>query len=175
MILNQESQRSEPITIGKEFSFYKYIPKNGWKESQSSEPITIGKEFSFFKYIPKNGWKDCGQNTYGRSFLNCGVELTEENLRLGRKCKIPMLRPNGRSAIHTRRERSFQINGPRHFKNIPKSIRSITVYQDDFQKALDMYLSDIPEQPKIGTFGPEAIDQLTGRQSNSLLVWTTTL
>ena len=86
-----------------------------------------------------------------------------------------MLRPNGRAAIQTLREQSFQINGPRLFNSIQKSIRSITVHQEDFKEALDMYLSDIPDQPRIGTLVPEAIDQLTGRQSNSLLAWTTTL
>ena len=106
---------------------------------------------------------------------NCGVELTEENQRLGRKCKIPMLRTNGRAAIQTLREQSFQINGPRLFNSIPKSIGSITVHQEDFKEALDMYLSDIPDQPRIKTLVPEAIDQLTDRQSNSLLALTTTL
>ena len=28
--------------------------------------------------------------------LNCGVELAQENIRLGRKCKIPSINHNGR-------------------------------------------------------------------------------
>ena len=103
---------------------------------------------------------------------NCGVKLAPDNERLGRKVSIPSLQRNGRKAIHTLREQSFQINGARLFNCLPKTLRNMTTCQDDFKEALDKYLSSVPDQPRMGSLIPEATDQLTGRQSNSLLAWT---
>ena len=105
---------------------------------------------------------------------NCGIELAVENVRQGRKCKIPPLRPNGRKSIQTLRDQSFQINGARLFNSLPRDIRNIEICQDSFKEALDCYLSSIPDQPKIGSLIPTATDQLTGRQSNSILAWAAT-
>ena len=106
---------------------------------------------------------------------NCGIELAPVNQRLGRKCKIPALLPNGRRAIQTLREQSFQINGAKLFNSLPKKIWEIERSLDDFKEALDIHISNIPDQPRISSLVPEATDQLTGRQSNSLLAWSTTL
>ena len=76
---------------------------------------------------------------------NCGVEVALENARIGRKCKIPHLVQNGRQAIQTLRESSFQINGARLFNCIPKNVREIRQCQDEFKEALDNYLSTIPD------------------------------
>ena len=103
---------------------------------------------------------------------NCGVKLAPDNERLGRKVSIPSLQRNGRKAIHTLREQSFQINGARLFNCLPKTLRNMTTCQDDFKEALDKYLSSVPDQPRMGSLIPEATDQLTGRQCNSLLAWT---
>ena len=105
---------------------------------------------------------------------NCGVEIAPENTRLGRKVKIPCLQKNGRHAVQTMRENSFQINGARLFNSLPKKIREIRKYQDEFKIALDEYLSTVPDQPRIGSLVPTATDRLSGRQSNSLLAWTNT-
>ena len=102
---------------------------------------------------------------------NCGVESTQDNTRLGRKVIIPSLSRNGRQAIQTLRESSFQINGARLFNCIPKNVREIRQCQDEFKEALDNYLSTIPDQPRIGSLVPTATDRLSGRQSNSLLAW----
>ena len=48
----------------------------------------------------------------------------------------------------------------------------MTTCQDDFKEALDKYLSSVPDQPRMGSLIPEATDQPTGRQSNSLLART---
>ena len=105
---------------------------------------------------------------------NCGIQLAQLNERLGRKCKIPSIRPNTRTAIQTLRENSFQINGARLFNCLPKHVRTIQFNQEDFKEALDKYLSEVPDEPRIGSLLPTAIDQLTGKQSNSLLAWATT-
>ena len=51
---------------------------------------------------------------------NCGVEVTIENKRLGRRCKVPNLQKNGRTGIQSLREQTLQINGSRLFNCIPK-------------------------------------------------------
>ena len=104
---------------------------------------------------------------------NCGIELARENIRIGRKCKIPCLKTNTRSGIQTLRESSFQINGARLFNSLPKHVREIRSNQEDFKEALDLYLSNVPDEPRIGSLVPSATDQLTGNQSNSLLAWAT--
>ena len=103
---------------------------------------------------------------------NCGVEVAPPNERLGRRCVVPPLLPQGRAAIQTLREHSFQVDGPRLFNSLPKNIRDIKTCQDDFKESLDKYLMTVPDQPRMGRLVPMAVDQGTGRQSNSLLAWT---
>jgi endonuclease/exonuclease/phosphatase family metal-dependent hydrolase len=102
---------------------------------------------------------------------NCGVSLAPKNDRLGRKCEIPKLKSNGRMAIQTLREQSFQVNGARLFNRMPKKIREIRSNKDEFKEALDGFLRRVPDQPRIGTLVPTAVCRVTGRQSNSLLAW----
>ena len=87
---------------------------------------------------------------------NCGVDLATQNERLGRKIKIPSLKKNGRHAVQTLREQSFQINGARLFNSLPKKIRNITKDQELFKASLDEYLSSVPDQPRIGSLVPTA-------------------
>ena len=102
---------------------------------------------------------------------NCGVELAAENERLGRRLKLPRLKSGGRQSIQTLREQTLQINGARLFNRMPMSIRNINTHKDQFKEALDLYLSTVPDHPKIGSLVPAAVSQITGRHSNSLLAW----
>ena len=104
---------------------------------------------------------------------NCGVNLAQHNERLGRKVIIPGLKPNGRQAVQTIRENSFQINGARLFNSLSLRIRNMKYNQEDFKIALDNHLCTVPDQPRMGSLVPAATDQLSGRQSNSLLAWAT--
>ena len=104
---------------------------------------------------------------------NCGVELAQTNERQGRRCAVPRLLPGGRAAIQTLREQSFQVDGPRLFNALPKSIRELKGSQEEFKEALDTFLMTVPDHPRMGSQVPEAVDQRTGRQSNSLLAWAT--
>ena len=103
---------------------------------------------------------------------NCRVELVPANERLGRRCAVPRLLPGGRAAIQTLREHSFQVNGPRLFNSLPKRLRNMKTSQEEFKESLDAFLETIPDQPRMGSLVPAAVDQQTGRQSNSLLAWT---
>ena len=102
---------------------------------------------------------------------NCGVAETPTNERLGRRVEVPGLLPGGRGAVHTMREQSFQVNGARLFNSLPKKLRSMRQSQDDFKASLDQFLATVPDQTRMGGPVPGATDQLTGRQSNSLLAW----
>ena len=91
-----------------------------------------------------------------------GIEKASEiNDRLGRKCKIPSLKPKERM----KRESSFQVAGPKLFNAIPKNVRNITgCGAEDFKLKLDAFLSKVPDEPKIGGLMP-----LNAMQSNSIL------
>ena len=93
------------------------------------------------------------------------------NERLGRWVEVPRLLPGGRRAVQTMREQSFQINGARLFNCLPKHVRNIS-NKDDFKAALDQHLSSVPDQPRMGGLAPVAVDQVSGRMSNSLLAWS---
>ena len=105
---------------------------------------------------------------------NCGIELAIPNKRLGRKCKIPNINHNGRRAIQTLRENSFQINGARLFNCLPKKIREIQKDQDIFKFELDKFLESIPDEPRINSLIPTATCRITAKQSNSLIAWIQT-
>ena len=106
---------------------------------------------------------------------NCGVELIQENQRLGRRCKVPKLAQNGGQSVQTLREQSFQINGVRLFNRLPKYLRNMTSNQEDFKAELDKFICQIPDQPRIGNLIPKAVCRNTVRQSKSLLAWTYTI
>ena len=91
-----------------------------------------------------------------------GIEKASEiNDRLGRKCKIPSLKPKERM----KRESSFQVAGPKVFDAIPKNVRNITSCgAEDFKLKLDAFLSKLPDEPKIG-----GLISLNAMQSNSIL------
>ena len=103
---------------------------------------------------------------------NCGLEIASENQRLGRKCKVPSLVTNGRKAIQTLREACFQTNGPRLFNCLPKYIQDIRNDQEEFKTKLDIFLSSIPDEPRLGRLVPTAVCKVTANQSNSFLAWT---
>ena len=102
---------------------------------------------------------------------NCGVEVTADNGRLGRKCLIPKLQKNGRKAIQTLLEQTLQVEGARLFNCMPKKLREIHTLEE-FKVELDQWLATIPDEPRMGGLTPSAVCGVTGRQSNSLLAWT---
>ena len=151
------------------YNFTRRIPevreKNYWSRLQSLQMYSQERRMERYRVIYM--WKILEEYV-----PNCGVELANENLRLGRKIKIPSLKKNGRQAIQTLREQSFQINGARLFNSLPKKIRNISKDQEVFKASLDEFLSSVPDQPRMGSLIPAATEQMTGRQSNSILAWT---
>ena len=103
---------------------------------------------------------------------DCGVAEAPANPRLGRRVAVPALLPGGRRSVQTLREQGFQINGARLFNCLPKKVRNITLDQEEFKVALDQHLAGVPDQPRMGGLVPGAVDQVSGKQSNSLLAWS---
>jgi hypothetical protein len=138
------------------YDFTSKIPElrgeNYWKRLQSLKMLSQERRMERYRILYV--WKIL------EGFApNCGVELAAENLRLGRRCKVPNL------------AQSFQINGIRLFNRLPKHLRNMTRNLDDFKAELDHFISQIPDQPRIGSLVPEAVCRITARQSNSLLAW----
>ena len=102
------------------FDFTSRIPEvrteNYWARLKKLKMISQERRMERYRifYI----WKILEKRT-----PNCGVELAQDNPRLGRKCAIPKLQKNGRQAIQTLREQSLQCEGARLFNCIPRELR----------------------------------------------------
>ena len=95
---------------------------------------------------------------------NCGLEFTDESNRRGTEVIIPFLKKS------SKREQSFQVHGGKLFNSIPKYLRQMAGNNlDDFKERLDLYLSSIPDEPKVDGYIPGACDDLTAKPSNSLI------
>ena len=66
------------------------------------------------------------------------------------------------SAVQSLRDTSFQVTGPKLFNCLPKWLRNLkTLSLEEFKEKLDLVLSQVPDEPRIG--GPG------GWISNSLI------
>ena len=93
---------------------------------------------------------------------NCGIEKIQTGENSNRRCRIP----SGKSK---QRAQSFQVGGPKLFNSMPANIRDTSNCSlDDFKEKLDRYLTNIPDEPKIGGLTPAACDLISGQPSNSL-------
>ena len=98
---------------------------------------------------------------------NCGIKESKSERR-GREILVPNVK--GKGKFQTLREGSFQIHGGRLFNSLPKSLRSLSkVSIEEFKLALDKYLNNIPDKPKLPGYVPTACDQFTASPSNSIL------
>ena len=68
--------------------------------------------------------------------INCKI-ISTQHVRLGRKCKIPIVK-NGR--LQKARNASLTVNGVNLFNALPKSVRDLSgVKVETFKSALDTY------------------------------------
>ena len=83
--------------------------------------------------------------------------------------KIPPIK-GIKGKIQNLRESSFQIQGPRLFNCIPKSVRAVTkVSVDEFKQHLDKFLEKLPDEPKVDNYIPSACNIVTASPSNSVV------
>ena len=100
---------------------------------------------------------------------NPGVLMSEPGYK-GRLVNIPPLCPRSSARVKTLREASINVHGARLFNALPQSIRNVKNCDISmFKEKLDIFLSKIPDQPKIGNLIPDCCDQLTTQPSNSLV------
>ena len=80
------------------------------------------------------------------------------------------IRPiRGKSLAQNLRRQSFQVAGPKLWNCLPKNLRNFRGSQIDFKETLDHFLSKVPDEPKADGLIPGAIDDLNGRQTNTLI------
>ena len=103
---------------------------------------------------------------------NYGIEKVEDSevTRLGRRLIVPL--PKGSTKTNNLKEQAFQINGatlfnclPTHIKNLTRKSKKPSLHAqgpEDFKVQLDIYLSSVPDQPRIDGLAP-------GVETNSLL------
>ena len=76
----------------------------------------------------------------------------------------------GVRSVQTLRNQSFQVSGPRLFNSMPKAIRNMKKCSlEDFKVTLDSFLKTVPDEPKTEALTPRATNQLSGKQTNSLI------
>ena len=59
--------------------------------------------------------------------------------------------------------------GPRLWNCLPKNVRNFKGNQDDFKQILDQFLAEVPDEPKADSLIPGAVDQVNGKQTNTLI------
>ena len=81
--------------------------------------------------------------------LNDGIQA-RNHPRHGRSCTIPKVRPSAPAKIKTLRYSSLAVKGGQLFNAMPKHIRDLSKCPvDAFKRALDKYLTTIPDEPRI--------------------------
>ena len=90
--------------------------------------------------------------------------------RAGRKCSIPKINSKTRQSVTTLRKQSFQVHGPQLFNCMPAFIRNKSKCSvQEFKEALDQYITQIPDQQKVGWLIPSACDMFNSSPSSSLV------
>ena len=70
--------------------------------------------------------------------------------RHGRKCIVPIVKKSGFTHIISS---TLPVHGAKLFNAIPGSIRNLTgCTKDIFQKELDTFLTNVPDEPQIRTY-----------------------
>ena len=146
--------------------FFRNIPQlwglNYWEQISKMKMLSLQRRLERYRII--YSWK-----ILENLAPNCGLQkiLESENSRQGRRLKIPDV---GKNAPTKRRlEQVFQFHGPKLFNCLPAKIRNMTnVGLEEFKMALDLFLENVPDQPKIDGLTPGTQDP-AGVYSNSVL------
>ena len=100
---------------------------------------------------------------------NCGVSWSQVEERNGRRCAVPATN-KGKASVQSMRNQSFQVAKPRLFNCLPKYLRNTRNCSiEDFKEKLDAFLTRVPDEPKAGGLTPGASNQISGKQTNSLI------
>ena len=92
------------------------------------------------------------------------------NPRSGKLCQIPPLIRGSRARLQTLRESSFAVKGPKLYNCIDKELRNYEGSLEGFKRKLDLFLSEIPDEPPLpGYYRPGAsnsiVEQVKSRRA----------
>ena len=96
--------------------------------------------------------------------------MSDENTVRGRMCTIPALVKTSSQSVKTLREQTLQVNGCKLFNILPyevKNMKNCDVIS--FKDKLDVFLTNIPDNPVIEDLTPSICDPMTGKP---ILFWT---
>ena len=100
---------------------------------------------------------------------DCGL-VSQFSARRGRSVIIKPLVSNSTARMKTIRDGSFLVNGLRLFNSLPAKLRNVTNCSvDSFKRQLDDFLNCLPDEPSCDNLTPGAVNQVTRRQSNSII------
>ena len=152
-----------------QMDFFKKIPDlqgmNYWEALKEMKMLSIQRRFERYRIVYI--WKILEDLA-----PNCGIVQIQdsEETRLGRRLKVPLLK--GCAKSNKLKEQAFQINGAKLFNCLPQIVRNqsrkskkqhlFATGPEDFKMQLDVYLSTVPDQPRIDGLSP-------GVETNSLL------
>ena len=146
--------------------YYRYIPAlrglNYWDQMNRMNMLSIQRRLERYRII--YSWK-----ILENLVPNCGLETVvgSAESRQGRRIQVPDI--NRKSPVSKQLNQVFQVNGPKLFNCLPAKIRNISnVGLDDFKMALDKFLENVPDEPKIDGLTP-GTQNSSGIYSNSLL------
>jgi len=104
-----------------------------------------------------------------------GIAVTgvKNHRRVGRICEPARLNLRGPSSVLTLRQNSFVYRAPILFNALPCRLRNDTITVNCFKNALDKFLLDIPDEPRLDHYVGRATsnslyDQLQLRRANGI-------
>ena len=121
---------------------------NYWERLQKLKMYSLERRRE--RYIVMYVWK----------IINCLVPNIEgrdritiwQSDRRGLLCRVPPIVRSAGSRVQTLRDNSFCVVGPRLFNSLPMALRGHRGSPDAFKRALDDYLSIVPDRPCIAGY-----------------------
>ena len=147
-------------------NFFYRIPAirslNYWEQLKEMKMISLQRRLERYRILYT--WK-----TIEGLVPNCGLKVKTEGGRIGRTVAVPKRNTSTRAAVQTKKEQTFQVNGPQLFNSLPAHIRNLTKCDlGDFKMKLNKFLEQIPDEPNVAGLTPGA-STTDARPSNSIL------
>ena len=135
---------------------------NYWEQLERIKMLSLQRRLERYRIIYI--WK-----TLEGLAPNCGIQSSSEEGRLGRKCIVPIINTKARQSVQSKKEQTFQVNGPQLFNSLPIELRNIkNCALEDFKYKLDQWLERVPDEPNVRGLTPGGMDA-NARASNSIV------
>ena len=101
------------------------------------------------------------------NFIKPELKIKVKNhIRFGRQCVIPHFRGGSGVAVGSLCEGSFTVVAARLFNSMPRKVRDCDGGLMVFKSALDDFLRNVPDKPKLPNYIQQAKDNTIGEQIN---------